>query len=96
MSIKSEIDVLKRLNELTGQLEDIVVFLRSEGLIDDVQIKSIKNSSDRNKEVQFLLRDLNKNGKIQLLEYKWILLPVESISVHIVTDKNQKQFSFGE
>lgn len=94
--IKTEISALKRLNDLTGQLEDIVAFLKAESLIDDVQLKSIRNSSDRPKEVQLVLKRLNETGKIQLLEYKWILLPIETISIYLVTDKNQKQFSFGE
>jgi len=96
VSIRSEIEALKRLNDLTGQLEDVLFFLKEEGLIDVVAIKTIKNSSDRPKEIQSLLKKLNTIGKIQLLEYKWNILPVEILTLLIVTDKNQKQFSFGE
>lgn len=96
MSKKNEIDALKRLNDLTGQLEDIVSFLKDEKLINDVDLKSIKNSSDRAKETQNILKKLSSNGDIQLLEYRWSLLPVEKIAIHIVTNKNQKQFSFGD
>lgn len=92
----SEIDALKRLNELTGQLEDIVSFLREEGLIRDSDIKSLRSSSDRPKEIQAMLYSLQSKGDVQLLEYRWVKLPVETITVYIVTNKNQKHFTYGE
>lgn len=93
---RNKINALKRLNDLTGQLEDIVRFLMDEKLINELDVKTVKHSSDRSKEVELMLRTLQHNGNIQLLEYRWVILPVETITILIVTDKNQKQFTYGE
>lgn len=92
--LKREIECLTRLQDLTSQLEDILIFLKLEGLVDEGQLKSIKLSSDRPKEVQAILKDLQAREKLQLLQYEWSVLPVENITISIITDRNQKEFSF--
>lgn len=92
--LKKEIECLTRLQDLTGQLGDILSFLKLENLIDDNQLKSVKLSADHPKEVQAILRDLQVRQKLQLLQYEWTVLPVENITITIVTDRNQKEFIF--
>jgi hypothetical protein len=92
--MKNEIACLKRLDELTGQLEDVVAFLKIEGLIDDVNIKSIKQSPDRPKELRNKIEDLKRSNKLQLVEYTWQILPKEYILLLFVTDNNRKEFSY--
>lgn len=92
--MKREIDCLARLQSLTGQLEDILQFLKLEGLVDDNQMKSVHHSSDHPKEVQAILRDLQVRGKLQLLQYEWSVLPVENISISLITDRDTKEFIF--
>lgn len=91
---KREIECLSRLQELTSQMEDILIYLKLEGLVDDNQMKSIKLTPDRPKEVQAILKDLQANGKLQMLTYEWSVLPVENITITIITDRNQKEFIF--
>ena len=92
--LTKEIECLKRLHETTSQLGDILSFLKQELLIDDNQIKTIKQQADHPKEVQAILRDLQVRGKLQMLEYIWEVLPTENIRIHIITDRNQKEFVF--
>jgi len=91
---RSEIDCLNRLQALTGQLFEIIIFLKEEKLIDDNHIRTVKGSADTSKEIQLLLRSLQKEGKFQLLEFTWNILPVEMINIYIVTDRNQKEFVY--
>ena len=91
---KREIECLTRLQALTGQLEEILQFLKLEGLVDDNQLKSVKQGADHPKEIQAILRDLQAKNKFQLLEYVWTILPVENIQITIITDYNQKEFIF--
>lgn len=72
----------------------ILQFLKQEGLVDDNQMRSVKNSSDHAKEVQAILRDLQVKNKLQLLEYEWSVLPVENIKITIITDRDSKEFIF--
>lgn len=92
--VKREIECLNRLQEMTGQLEDILSFLKQESLVDDNQIKSVKLSADHAKEIRGILQDLKVRQKLQLLQYEWNVLPVETICITVITDRNQKEFSF--
>lgn len=65
-----------------------------ENLINDAQVKSIKQSADFAKELQLILKQLQTDSKLQLLEYEWSLLPVENIKIFIVTDRNQAEFVY--
>jgi len=85
---------LNRLQETTQQLNSIVDFLKQESLLDDQVIRNIKSSPDFSKYVQETLRDLQVRNKLQLLEYEWNILPVETIRIYIVTDRNQAEFVF--
>ncbi len=89
---KRQIECLERLQNLTGQLDLILQFLKQEGLVDDNQLRSIKNGPDHAKEVQQILRDLQVRNKLQLLEYEWNVLPVENIKITIITDRDSREF----
>lgn len=92
--LKREIECLQRLQELTGQLEDILQFLKLENLVNDNQLKTVRLSADHAKEIQAILRNLQVTQKLQLLEFQWTVLPVENITISIITDRNQKEFIF--
>lgn len=89
-----EIQCLQRLQDLTGQLEDILQYLKLENLVDDNQLKTVRLSADHAKEVQQILRNLKVREKVQMLEYEWHVLPVENIRISIITDRNHKEFIF--
>lgn len=91
---KREIECLTRLQALTGQLGDIIDFLKLERLVSENEIKSLQQSADHPKEVQALLKALKDADKFQLIQYEWVLLPVEVINLTIITDQNTKNFVF--
>ena len=93
-SVKKEIECLTRLQSLTASFSEILFFLVEEKLLTQEQAKSIELSSDRAKAMQLCLSDLNKKDKFQLLEYEWTILPVERIKLHIITDRNSKEFTY--
>lgn len=90
----NQILCLQRLQDTTGQLVDLLEFLKQELLVDDAQMKSVKQSSDHAKEIQAILKDLQVRNKLLLLEYEWNILPVENILITIVTERNQREFTF--
>lgn len=89
-----EIDCLTRLHTATGQLTDILLYLKQEGIINDNEIRSVHTSANHPKEVRLMLKNLQAAGKLQLLEYTWSVLPVENIRVFIVCDRSQKEFVY--
>jgi hypothetical protein len=96
MSVKtrSEIECLKRLEEIQGCYNDILAFLIAEKFIDQAEAKGMRSASDVAKEIQFKLMELSKAEKLQLVEYKWELLPIERISLYIVTNITSTTFSY--
>lgn len=94
MSQKKEINCLNRLNTLTGSINEIVTFLLEEKLLDKSEATSIVSSSDVAKSLNALLHRLNELGKIQLIEYEWVILPVERIKIHIVTLLSNREFVY--
>ena len=89
-----EIECLMRLDELTPSYDGILEFLQSEDLLSREESKAIRSSSEIAKRLHTLLAVLSKTNKLQLLEYEWIMLPVERIKVMIVTNRASKEFSW--
>lgn len=93
---RRELECLTRYQSLTTGLGDILIYLKEEKLITDVQIKEVKDSAEYPKSVQKILYALQQADKLQLLEYTWTMLPVEHIKILIITDRNQKEFTYDE
>jgi len=94
VSSKREIDCLERLQDKSGSIDDIMSFLVEEKLMDLDLAKKVKQSSDEAKEIHAVLKNLSKADKIQLLEFEWTILPVEIIKINLVTNRNNKQFTY--
>ena len=92
--VANQINCLQRLQDTTGQLGEILQFLKLEQLVDDNQIKSVKLGADHAKEIQQILRHLQVTNKLQMLMYEWNVLPVENIIISIVTERNSREFTF--
>ena len=90
-----QVQCLKRLEELNGSYEDILQFLMQEDLIDKAKSLSVRSSADKAKEIHGLLNHLSRSGGIQLLEYEWSVLPVERITLLIITNKSKKEITYG-
>jgi hypothetical protein len=94
MSSKREIDCWQRLQDKSGSIDEILDFLIAEKLMNAEMAKKIKQSSDEAKEIHAFLKDLSRNDKIQLLDYSWVILPVEIIKINLVTNRNNKLFTY--
>jgi len=75
-------------------VDNILAFLQGESLASKEEIKTIRSSPDSAKAIWYLLAGLSAGGKLQLLEYEWQMLPVERIRIHIVTDRNNQEFTY--
>jgi len=89
-----EIECLSKLDELTPAYDAILDFLQSEDLISREEAKGIRSSSEIPKGIHTKLATLSKTKKLQLLEYEWTMLPIERIKITIITDRNNKEFSY--
>lgn len=91
---KKEIDCIKRLQDKSGSIDEILDFLVAEKLMTLEEAKKVKQSSDEAKEIHAYLKALSKADKLQMLEFEWVVLPIEIIKIHIVTNRDSKQFTY--
>jgi hypothetical protein len=93
MNIK-KVDFIERLIRLRNTYEDIAIFLREEKLIDDNNLAELKNAVSRPKYLYLILEKLKEDDKLELLDYEWVVLPVERLKLSIVTKRVSKEFVF--
>ena len=88
-----EIKCLARLDELLATNDSIMEFLVSEELMTREQRKAFMLSADVPKALQGFMGSI-RGSKIQLLSYEWVVLPDERLKVTIITDRNNREFSY--
>jgi hypothetical protein len=91
--VRAQIECLARLDELIATNTTIMDFLLAEDLMTREERKGLLASSDVAKSLQAFLGNM-KGKQLQLLEYEWVLLPEERLKVTIITDRNNKEFSY--
>lgn len=89
-----QIECLARLNEATAGLQEILDFLVEEKLTDMTEVREIISAPSPAKELQLVLKRLSEQEKFQLLEYEWIVLPTERITITIVTENAKREFNY--
>jgi hypothetical protein len=90
-----EIECLAKLDSLTPSYDGIIEYLHSEDLLSREEGKAMRSSADVAKVLHTKLASLSKSNKLQLLEYEWVVLPVERMKITIITDRMSKEFSHG-
>ena len=89
---KREVECLKRFQQLSPIYEELITFLLQEKLLSKEELKVIRESPEQARHLQHKLATLSSEQKIQLLEYEWVVLPVEQIKLNIVTDGGHREF----
>jgi hypothetical protein len=90
-----QIECLARIETVgIGVLDLIMEFLMAENLMNKEERRVMLAGSAVPKSLHTFLANLSKEGKLQLLEYEWNLLPIERIKITVVTDRNSKEFTY--
>lgn len=90
---KREVECLQRMEALTPIYEQIWQWLLQVSLVSMDELKAARISNEQAKLLQSRLSDLSKEGKLQMLEYEWVVLPVERIRILLVTDTAHREFT---
>lgn len=89
-----ELDCLKRMFKLTHCYNDLVDFLLEEKLINDSQLTNLKLELDKAKFLYELIKKAEKDDKILLFSFDWVVLPVERIRIRLITERNTKELTY--
>jgi hypothetical protein len=92
----AKMDCLKILQEKTNEVDAMLRFLNEEKLISNEQYKTLysPNTAQQYKDILIVLKNLSNDERIQLLEFEWVKLPQQKITVTIVTDKEKRDFTY--
>ncbi len=90
---QAHIECMKRLCTLTGCYDDMVNFLLEDKVITKEALVELNLEHDKVRQLCHILFDASKTEKIQLLAFDWVVLPVERISLKIVTDMGTKEYT---
>ena len=95
MSSKRELECLSTLFEKSLCEEEFTDFLVDNKIMKRETINLNDRSMDRLKTIYQHLKDAVKSEKILLLDFKWQLLPLHQIDIHIITERGERHFLYG-
>jgi len=90
-----KIECLRRLYDLNQSiLSEIVSFLQDNDIIKENDVYEYKISLNK---PEFLYKTLeNIKKKVQMVSFQWTILPDEFIIISIATEKEYKEFIYGQ
>ena len=77
MKLKVEIDCITRLFKLTECYNELVDYLIEEKILLESDLTNLKLELNKSKSLHEILKQAEKEDKLLLLSFDWVLLPVE-------------------
>jgi hypothetical protein len=71
---------------------DIALDLRTAGVFSDSLFNEIATSREKEESLLLALEKTHKDGKIDLLEYEWTILPIERCKLTVLTSFGIKEY----
>lgn len=90
---QKHIECLNRLFSLSGCKQELVQFMLDEKLMSKEDATTMKLEKDQTKFICVKLFEASKQEKIQLLQFEWVMLPIERVRLKIVTDMHTKEYA---
>ena len=94
--MKRRIEFLIRIFDLLKCRTAILEYLKEEKLITDDFMQGLLNEhySSHATRIAGLLAQLNKEDKLQLVDYEWTILPFERLKLTLVSNTGKKEFEY--
>jgi hypothetical protein len=94
--ILRKLRALETINNKSIHALDMANELYSYGVLTPKQFEEIKVSNNRSELLFRALELANKEGRVDLLDYEWQLLPMQRIAITIVTSSGIKEYRHEE
>jgi hypothetical protein len=90
-----KIECLRRLYDLNQSiLSEIMSFLKDNDIIEENDVYEYKVSLNKPEFLYKTLESIKK--KVQMVSFQWTILPDEFIIISIATEKEYKEFIYGQ
>jgi hypothetical protein len=87
---------LETINNKSIHPLDMAGELYTYGVLSAKQLEEIKTSNNKSELLFRALELANKEGRVDLLDYEWQLLPMQRITITIVTSSGIKEYRHEE
>lgn len=91
-----KLKALEIINNKSVHALDMAESLLRDRVITSAQMEEIKTSNSRSESLLRALESASKEGRVQLLDYEWQILPTQRVVLTIVTDSGIKEFKHEE
>ena len=89
-----EIDCITRLFKLTECYSELVEYLIEEKILLEGELTNLKLELNKPKFLHAILKQAEKEDKLLLLSFDWVLLPVERIRIRLITERSNKELTY--
>ena len=89
-----EADCIARLFKLANCYEELVDFLMAEKIISESDLVNLKLELNKPKLLHEILKKAEKEDKLILLAFDWIVLPIERLRLQLITERSNKEFTY--
>jgi len=91
-----KLQVIKNITSFSMSAVDIALDLKSAGVFSDSIFNEIRTSRDKEESLLVALEKASKDGKIELLDYEWTILPIERSKLTVLTSYGIKEYESKE
>jgi hypothetical protein len=92
--LNNRIECVKTLIHKNGYY-DLMEWLQENKMLDKEKWKTADSLQLKSELVVRSLSAAEQDQRLLLLDYEWTILPLETIRITCVTDKEKKEFTFG-
>lgn len=93
--MNKKIDCIMRLLVKNECYIDICNWLIEQKLTDLSETQTKTRLQERAEFIYFLFKEAEQKEKFLLLDFEWAILPVETIKITCVTEREKKEFTYG-
>jgi len=87
-----KLQVIKNITKYSVSVAHIANELKISGVFSDSTFNQICSNREKEEELLLALEKASKDGKIDLLEYEWTILPVERCKITIITPSGIREY----
>lgn len=94
--MRKKIECLERLFALLKCRNDLLQFLKEEGVINDDTMQNTlhEHHGTHATKIAGMLEEAVRTEKLQLVDYEWTILPIELVKLTIVSRNSKKEFAY--
>ena len=93
--MNKKVECIRRLFKKNYAYNEICEWLIEREYITELEMNSYSREQERAEFLYSILEKAETEKKFMLLTYDWQVLPIEQIKIHIVTQTEEKIFSYG-